>query len=704
MVDDFNTVNHEIKKYNNLKNEKSPYLLEHASNPVDWFPWSIKAFEKARNEDKPIFLSIGYSSCHWCHVMARESFEDHEVAGLLNRAFINIKVDREERPDIDKIYMDICQMLTGSGGWPLSIIMTPDKKPFFAATYIPKESKYGHTGMMDLLKRISEIWQNQRDKATRSAEDIADALNRLSQKTATNKLDISILESTYNNLSNFFDDENGGFGQSPKFPSPHNLIFLLRYWKRTKEDRALFMVEKTLQAMNMGGIWDHVGFGFHRYSTDPQWLLPHFEKMLYDQAMLSMAYTDAFLVTKKSAYKRTAEQIFTYILRDMTSRDGGFFTAEDADSEGEEGKYYVWTYDEIIQAVDHDDLFFIQDIFNIKKDGNFRDEATSKSTGKNILFFKDTPEKLAERHKLSMKELFNRIESIRAKLYDFRSKRIRPLMDDKILTDWNGLMISSLARAAQAFDQDIYMDAAIRANDFILNNNFLAGKGLFHSYGSDKNSILGNLDDYSFLIMGLTDLYEATFDASHLKNAVLLMEILINKFWDEDSGGFFFTHKENTDVIARMKYSSDGAIPSGNSISMFNLLRLAGFTERQDLADKALRLGESFFSDIAKNPDFHTSFVAAFDFFFGPSHEVVITGEENSIHTKNMIKTLREKFVPNKIVIFKPYGQEDPEIQDIAKYINGYNMINKKPTAYVCTGHNCKLPTNSIEEMVRSLE
>ena len=327
MVDDFNTSNHEIKKYNNLKNEKSPYLLEHASNPVDWFPWSSKAFEKARNEDKPIFLSIGYSSCHWCHVMARESFEDQEVASLLNEAFINIKVDREERPDIDKIYMDICQMLTGSGGWPLSIIMTPDKKPFFAATYIPKESKYGHTGMMDLVRRISDIWQNQRDKATRSAEDIADALNRLSKKTATDKLDISILDSTYNNLSNFFDDENGGFGQSPKFPSPHNLIFLLRYWKRTKEDRALFMVEKTLQAMNMGGIWDHVGFGFHRYSTDPQWLLPHFEKMLYDQAMLSMAYTEAFLVTKKPEYKKTAEQIFTYILRDMTSRDGGFADA-----------------------------------------------------------------------------------------------------------------------------------------------------------------------------------------------------------------------------------------------------------------------------------------------------------------------------------------------------------------------------------------
>ncbi len=442
-----------MNKNNKLINEKSPYLLQHANNPVNWFPWSNEAFEKAKLEDKPIFLSIGYSTCHWCHVMEKESFEDEQVAKLMNDTFISIKVDREERPDIDGIYMSVCQMVTGAGGWPLTIVMTPDKKPFFAGTYFPKYNRFNRIGMMELIPKLKSVWVNQKEEILKSADDIALSLNRQNFFSDSTEIDASILDKTYNDLSNRYDKTSGGFGSAPKFPSPHNLLFLLRYWKRKNEPNALKMVEKTLTEMRYGGIYDHIGFGFARYSTDQNWLVPHFEKMLYDQAMLVLAYTEVYLVTKNDFYKKTAEEILEYVLRDMTHSDGGFYSAEDADSEGEEGKFYLWDADELRNVLDKDESDFAIKVFNVADDGNWIDESKGMMPGTNILHLKESIKNLAADFNLSENEFANKLELIRDKLFKYREKRIHPYKDDKILTDWNGLMISALARASQAFNR-----------------------------------------------------------------------------------------------------------------------------------------------------------------------------------------------------------------------------------------------------------
>jgi len=424
----------ETKYQNRLASEKSPYLLQHADNPVDWYPWNDEAFEKARQEDKPIFLSIGYSTCHWCHVMAHESFEDAQVAKLMNDTFVSIKVDREERPDIDGIYMTVCQMMTGSGGWPLTIIMTPEKKPFFAATYIPKETRFGLTGMLDLIPKIQDVWTNRKIEVIESSEKITSTIQQLSPGTPGEELNGHLLSSAYEALSARFDPEYGGFGSAPKFPIPHNLLFLLRYWKTTHDKKALQMAEQTMQAMRRGGIYDHVGFGFHRYSTDREWLVPHFEKMLYDQAMLVMAYTETFQATGKPEYEQTAREIIAYVLRDMTVPEGAFYSAEDADSEGKEGKFYVWTEDEIRQVLG-DRANPVIELFNITKEGNFEEESYRRKTGQNILHLKvSLPEESASQW-----------ETDRQKLFAYREERFHPHKDDKILTDWNGLMIAALA-------------------------------------------------------------------------------------------------------------------------------------------------------------------------------------------------------------------------------------------------------------------
>jgi uncharacterized protein YyaL (SSP411 family) len=684
---------------NRLQHETSPYLLEHADNPVDWYPWSDEAFQKAAEEDKPIFLSIGYSSCHWCHVMEQESFEDEEVAALMNDVFISIKVDREERPDIDKIYMDIAQLMTGRGGWPLTIIMTPDKKPFYAGTFIPKESRGGLTGMIDLTRNVKEIWANQKEKAIKSADEIADYLTEISERTSSKTLDKAILDSAFGKLLNFHDKENGGFGTAPKFPMPHSYIFLLRYWSRTGNEDSLAIVEKSLQSMRLGGIWDHLGYGFHRYSTDAEWLLPHFEKMLYDQALLSLAYTEAFQATGKEEYMKTAEQIFSYVMRDMTSAEGGFYTAEDADSEGEEGKFYLWTIEEINELLTKDEADFAIDIFDIKEEGNFLDEATKQGTGKNILHMKQPLSAIAASKNMSKEKLADKIEKIRDKLYREREKRIHPLKDDKILTDWNGLMIASLARASGAFNNEGYAKAASKAADFILEKLYQENGELLHSYRSGEAEVMANLDDYSFFIMGLLELYEATFEINYLKKAIELNDKLIEDFWDFENGGFFFTSSGNRDVIARMKYGSDGAIPSGNSIAMLNLIRLGKITGSKALTEKATTLGEVFFSDVEQNPDFHTQFMVAYDFLFGPSYEVIICGKGGAKDTEEFLDALRSRYVPSKIIIFKS-SEESPEITGIAEYIKNYKSIDNKATAYVCVDYQCNLPTNDPDEML----
>ncbi|MDG2398084.1 MAG: thioredoxin domain-containing protein, partial [Candidatus Marinimicrobia bacterium] len=446
---------------NRLAESSSPYLLQHKNNPVDWYPWGDEAFQKAAELDIPIFLSIGYSTCHWCHVMAHESFEDEQVAQLLNKNFISIKVDREELPEIDHVYMSVCQAMTGRGGWPLTIIMTPDKEPFFAGTYFPKNGRFGRPGMMELLPSIADAWKNRRAELVQSAEKINEYLVKSNTKELGTPLSKAILKETYSQFVNSYDKDHGGFGTQPKFPSPHNLVYLLRYHHMTDDKIALEMVEKTLQEMRLGGIFDHVGYGFHRYATDKEWLVPHFEKMLYDQAMLVMAYTEAFQITRKTEYKKTAEEILTYVQRDMTDVKGGFYSAEDADSEGEEGLFYIWTIQELQSIIGEEDTQFIQNIFNLTPEGNFKDEASGQSTGKNIFHLK-TP--------ISNSKDLKKLSQIREKIFDIREKRIHPLKDDKILTDWNGLMIAAMAKAGVAFRDNVLIESAEKSAKFIFNN------------------------------------------------------------------------------------------------------------------------------------------------------------------------------------------------------------------------------------------
>ncbi len=500
-----------IRKPNRLALEKSPYLLQHAYNPVDWYPWGSEAFEKAKREDKPIFLSSGYSTCHWCHVMEKESYEDEEVAKLMNDVFVSIKIDREERPDIDGIYMKVCQAMTGSGGWPLNIIMTHDKKPFFAATYLPKESKFGRQGMMEIIPQIRDIWKKNRGGAEALAAEVISFLK--DKQKAGEELKEDVLHVAYEQLLEAFDEQNGGFGSAPKFPTPHNLTFLLRYWKRTGDLMALRMVERTLSAISMGGIYDHVGFGFHRYSTDAGWLVPHFEKMLYDQALLAIAYTEAYQATGNVEFKRIASEVFTYVLRDMTSREGGFFSGEDADSEGVEGKFYVWTGIEM-DSVLGEESELMKKVFSINKYGNLMEE---ENTGINILHQSKTLSELSVDLKLSVNELYRRTGNAKQKLFAAREKRVHPGKDDKILADWNGLMIAALAKGASAFDKPEYADAACRAADFILSRMRGQDGRLFHRYRDDEPAVMAFLDDHAFLTWGLIELYEATFMVSYLR-------------------------------------------------------------------------------------------------------------------------------------------------------------------------------------------
>jgi uncharacterized protein YyaL (SSP411 family) len=688
---------------NHLRNETSPYLRQHAHNPVDWYPWGLEAFEKAQKENKPIFLSIGYSTCHWCHVMAHESFENPEVAKLMNETFVSIKVDREERPDIDNVYMSACQVMTGGGGWPLSIIMTPDKKPFFAATYVPKESRFGLVGMTELIPHIRELWATRRGEALSLSDKIADVLQKTSQDTAGEELDEATLKLTYEQLADCFDGQHGGFSCAPKFPTPHNLLFLLRYWRRNGNKAALDMVEKTLQAMQRGGIYDHIGFGFHRYSTDSQWLIPHFEKMLYDQAMLAMAYIEAYQATGKEDYGKTAREIFTYILQDMTSPDGGFYSAEDADSEGEEGKFYLWTQEEVRQALGNEEADFVAQVFNIKKDGNFMGETTGRKSGANILHLRKPFEEIASDLNLSQQDLQARLEGLRQKLFAYRERRVHPIKDDKILTDWNGLMIAALAKGAQAFDEPQYAEVACRTVDFILGNMRKANGRLWHRHRGEWTGVDANLDDYAFLVWGLIELYEATFDASHLEFALELTGDMVRHFWDEDGGGFYLVPDDGESLLVRKKEIYDGATPSGNSVAMLNLLRLGRMTANSDLEEKAAKIGRAFSKSVKQSPAAHSQLMAAFDFGIGPCYEVVIAGNAQAEDTKAMVKALRTRFLPNKVVLLNPSDQESPAIAQLAEFTKNQSSIGGKATAYVCLNYNCKLPTTDINKMLELL-
>jgi len=672
------------KKLNRLANESSPYLLQHKNNPVDWYPWGAEAFNKALELDRPIFLSIGYSTCHWCHVMEEESFEDEEVAKLLNENFISIKVDREERPEIDHLYMTVCQAMTGRGGWPLTIIMTPNKDPFFAGTYFPKRGRRGRPGMMELLPSVSQAWEKERDDLVLSANQINKYLIDSNKKELGDQLEESILVDTYSQFVNLYDDKHGGFGDKPKFPSPHNLIYLLRYHNMTGDKTSLLMVEKTLKNMRLGGIFDHIGFGFHRYSTDKEWLLPHFEKMLYDQAMLALAYTEAFQITNDSFYQKVVEEILFYVQRDMTDKRGGFYSAEDADSEGEEGLFYLWTVEELKKKLSSADAELIIETFNIELSGNYIDEALGKKTLKNILY-------------LNNPKANNKINQILNDLYTVREKRIHPLKDDKILTDWNGLMIAAFAKAGDVFNSDDYIKQAENSAQFILKNLTDKNGRLLKRYRNGKSGIDSHLDDYAFFIWGLLELYEATFNTIYLSEAIKLSEIMVSEFWDTENGAFFLGSNNSEKLIVRAKTGYDGAIPSGNSVAAMNFIklnRITGETKWVEISDKIFM---TFSKEINNTPTAFSYMLNAFLFESNEPKEVVVVGSGKDPETKLAIKKIKSIYIPSKVIIFKDTDDKSNKLTPLAKWTMTQESIDDKTTFYVCRDFACKIPTTDLK-------
>lgn len=691
-------------KTNRLINEKSPYLLQHAYNPVDWYPWGKEAFDKAKKENKPIFLSIGYSTCHWCHVMEKESFEDSTVADLLNKYYVSIKVDREERPDIDNIYMTVAQILTGSGGWPLTIIMTHDKKPFFAGTYFPKDSRFGRPGMLDILPQIATAWEKDPDEILNTANRVIDAVKQTSNSNPNgSEITLLTLKIAEKDFANKFDKIYGGFGNAPKFPSPHNLLFLLRQYNRDKNSSTLNMVKKTLDKMEDGGIYDQLGFGFHRYSTDEKWLVPHFEKMIYDQAMLAMAYTEAYQLTRDEKYKKTAEGIFTYVLRDMTSKEGGFYTAEDADSDGEEGKFYFWTYAELQKILSKKDFDLFVKVFNVEKDGNFVDQIKGGKDGNNILHRTKPYSELANEFNTSEKDIVNKIDRMRKQLFAIREKRIHPFKDDKILTDWNGLMIAALAQAGNIFNNQNYTLSAEKSIQFVFDKMTKKDGTLFHRFRNGEVKIDAHLDDYAFIIWGLLNLYEATFKTEYLKKAIVFNNLLIKHFWDYKNGGFYFTSDDSPELFTRQKEIYDGAIPSGNSVAMMNIVRLSRITGDSKLADMASQLAKTFSNNVERYPMGYSQLLSGVDFAIGPSFEIVIVGDITNYETKRMLNEINKKYIPNKVVLLKSDETEYKDISEIATYTKEQKMINGEATVYVCRNYVCNLPTTDPKKLAMQL-
>jgi len=672
-------------KMNRLANEQSPYLLQHADNPVDWYPWGKEAFKKARELDRPIFLSIGYSTCHWCHVMEHESFEDDSVAKLLNDSFISIKVDREELPEIDHVYMSVCQAMTGGGGWPLTIVMTPAKEPFFAGTYFPKDKRGGRSGLFQILPMIADAWNSKRQDIMTSVGQVKNYLDQLNSKPAGNNFSTELINKAYDQFRNGFDEEYGGFFRAPKFPSPHNLIFLMRYYHSFDNKIALDMATKTLKQMRLGGIYDHIGFGFHRYSTDRHWFVPHFEKMLYDQAMIAMAYTEAYHITGDEIFAQTAREIFTYVLRDMTASEGGFYSAEDADSEGEEGKFYIWTEQEITEVLGKEYSKEFNDIFSITTPGNYRDESSGKETRLNIPHLKNYNANGS-----------NDFESAREKLFNIREKRIHPLKDDKILTDWNGLMIAALAKAAIVLNEPVYLDAAEKAAEFVL-HSISKGERLLKRYRNGVAALDAHLDDYAFMAWGLLELYEATFATKYLSQALDLMNIMVEDFWDDKNGGFFLGSDQSEKLIVRSKTAYDGAIPSGNSVAVMNMVkltRITGNTKWAELAEKTIR---AFSEDVNRTPTGYTLMLTGFMFDTQNSKEIVIVGDSRNRNTTKFLHTIRASYAPHKVLLFKDTSVSDNRLEQLANWTSTQNSINGKPTAYVCKNFACNQPTSDIQ-------
>ncbi len=671
---------------NHLKNQTSPYLLQHADNPVNWYPWCSEAFERAKKEDKPIFLSIGYSTCHWCHVMAHESFEDVEIAEILNQYFISIKVDKEERPDIDSIYMSVCQALTGSGGWPTTIFLTPEQKPFFAGTYFPKTAKYGQMGLQQLLLAIKEAWDVDRRRLLESAEEIFSLLNRQNTQNVPgqngrNDRQAELLKMAVDLYKRSFDESYGGFGNAPKFPTPHNLLFLMRYYEKNKDESALKMVEKTLLQMYRGGMFDHIGGGFSRYSTDRIFLVPHFEKMLYDNALLILAYCKAYQITKNQQYREIAEMTADYILREMTSQEGGFYCAQDADSEGVEGKYYLFEPDEIINILGEEAGKEFNRYFDITSIGNFE--------GKNIpnlLQHTLTNENMHSDNTLAEEHL--------AKIYHYRKNRYALHLDDKILTSWNALMIAAMCHLYRVTEKEQYLEAAIKAQQFIQKN--LCENDILHvSYREGKCSGKGFLDDYANEILALFALYEATLDNSYLKKAQEFCEKTISDFYDEEKGGFFLYGSENEQLILCPKETYDGAMPSGNSVMAYNLVKLYCVTGEERLKQLAERQLQFMSGEAKQYPAGYAMFLLALSDYLDPPDKVTIVLKQRDGKMSNFQAA---KVDDKKLTALSCRIPLDMVISVLEEPTPEYPLKNDKNTFYVCRGRTCQPPVNELKE------
>lgn len=687
---------------NRLSNEKSPYLLQHKNNPVDWYPWSKEAFERAKNEDKPVFLSIGYATCHWCHVMEHESFEDEEVAGLMNEAFISIKVDREERPDIDNTYMTVCQMLTGQGGWPLTIVMTPDKEPFFAATYLPKHSRQNRPGMLDMIPQISSIWKNDRDRINQSVQKIKEGFTKsLQLGRSGNDLNKNIIKNTRDSLSSRFDPIEGGFGSSPKFPSPHNLLFLVNYHRQFNDPKALEMANLTLKKMRLGGLWDHVGKGFHRYSTDHEWLLPHFEKMLYDQATLLMAYSEGWLESGESLFKETVFDIVSYLDECLTSDSGAFYSAEDADSEGEEGKFYVWTKQEINDLLEPDDAEIFCDLFNIENEGNFRDEATHEKTGKNIPHLRKPIVAEASDRGLNPGELEEKVQRMINTLHEERKKRVRPLLDDKILTDWNGLMIAALARAGVVFDNTEFISRAENAWSVLKKHCFKEDGRLLHRLKDGEAEIEGMADDYAFTVWGLVELYRATFNPDYLEYAVTTQEYVDRHFLDKESGGYYFTSEQAEKLLGRQKEIYDGAMPSSNSVFARNGYFLSRLTGNPEYENRSLQLLQAFSDQLNDAPAGYSFAIDAFQLMESEGVEIVITALNYDEFVQDIVSVCRELAPAQSAILVKTAGNS-VQLNSISHFVKNY-PFGEKPAVYICKNFECSAPVHNISDIKNEL-
>lgn len=674
---------------NKLAKEKSPYLQQHADNPVDWYPWSVEAFERAKKEDKPVFLSIGYATCHWCHVMAHESFEDPEIAEMMNEAFVNIKVDREERPDIDNLYMTVCQMLTGQGGWPLTIIMTPDKEPFYAGTYIPKEARFNRIGLRQLIPGIVGMWKNERKRVGKATDKIKEGLQRSQQFEKGPLPGTEATDFAAEQLAKSFDTTHGGFGSAPKFPSPHNLMFLLRQWKLSQDQRFLDIVIETLTNMRLGGIWDHIGFGFHRYSTDQEWLLPHFEKMLYDQALLIMAYSEAWQATDNPLFKQTVYEIIQYVNRKLSHSEGGFYSAEDADSEGEEGTFYVWNVSELKDILKKNDLEFFTDRFQIKEEGNFEDEATKKLTGANIPHLQQA---LSEND-------FKVFQNIREKLFYKREAREHPFLDDKVLTDWNSLMIAALAKAGFIFNDKNLINSAANGVHFI-NQKLVKSGVLLHRYKDGEAGIEAMADDYAFLIWALIECYQATFEPDYLKQALHWNKIFSDVFWDYENGGYFFSMQQDDQIYGPQKQLYDGAVPSSNSVALFNLIKLSRLTGKTELEEKAQKIGEAFSAELIRSGSSITQSMQAIQFLNADSREITFASPNKD--TKLFNSLFRQTFQPFKVIHFKHQGNAS-KLANLAPYTESQTAKEKESALYVCFDFTCDQPVFSPDEMRKSL-